>query len=158
MPTTPISEEQAYQKLSAQCAAQELCVDDIRRKLQRWTLLGDADAIIDRLIDERFIDEHRFARAFALDKFRYNHWGREKIRMEMRLRHIPSSDIDYGLSEIPQEEYMEMLQRLIASKRPTVKGQSEYEINQKLIRYALGKGFLMDEILKIIDSSAISIQ
>ena len=53
---------------------------------------------------------------------------------------------------------MEVLQRLIASKRPTVKGQSEYEINQKLIRYALGKGFLMDEILKIIDSSAISIQ
>lgn len=148
---TPLSEEQAYQKLAALCAVSEQCVADIRRKMQRWTIIGDAEGIIDRLIKERFIDERRFARAFALDKFRYNHWGREMIRMEMKRRLISSADIDYGLSEIPEDEYEAALRHLIEAKRPTVKGKSEYEVKQKIIRYALGKGYEMDEILRIID-------
>lgn len=148
---TPLSEEQAYQKLAALCAVSEQCVADIRRKMQRWTIIGDAESIIDRLIKERFIDERRFARAFALDKFRYNHWGREMIRMEMKRRLISSADIDYGLSEIPEDEYEAALRHLIEAKRPTVKGKSEYEVKQKIIRYALGKGYEMDEILRIID-------
>lgn len=148
---TPLSEEQAYQKLAALYAVSEQCVADIRRKMQRWTIIGDAEGIIDRLIKERFIDERRFARAFALDKFRYNHWGREMIRMEMKRRLISSADIDYGLSEIPEDEYEAALRHLIEAKRPTVKGKSEYEVKQKIIRYALGKGYEMDEILRIID-------
>ena len=146
-----LTEEQAYQKLASLCAVSEQCISDIRRKMQRWVIIGDAEAIIGRLVKERFIDEHRFARAFALDKFRYNHWGREMIRMEMRRRNISSADIDYGISEIPQEEYESVLRHLIEAKRPTVKGKSEYEVNQKIIRYALGKGFTMDEILRYID-------
>ena len=146
-----LTEEQAYQKLASLCAVSEQCISDSRRKMQRWVIIGDAEAIIGRLIKERFIDEHRFARAFALDKFRYNHWGREMIRMEMRRRNISSADIDYGISEIPQEEYESVLRHLIEAKRPTVKGKSEYEVNQKIMRYALGKGFTMDEILRYID-------
>ena len=146
-----LTEEQAYQKLASLCAVSEQCISDIRRKMQRWVIIGDAEAIIGRLIKERFIDEHRFARAFALDKFRYNHWGREMIRMEMRRKNISSADIDYGISEIPQEEDESALRHLIEAKRPTVKGKSEYEVNQKIIRYALGKGFTMDEILRFID-------
>lgn len=146
-----LTEEQAYQKLASLCAVSEQCISDIRRKMQRWVIIGDAETIIGRLIKERFIDEHRFARAFALDKFRYNHWGREMIRMEMRRRNISSADIDYGISEIPQEEYESVLRHLIEAKRPTVKGKSEYEVNQKIMRYALGKGFTMDEILRYID-------
>ena len=146
-----LTEEQAYQKLASLCAVSEQCISDIRRKMQRWVIIGDAETIIGRLIKERFIDEHRFARAFALDKFRYNHWGREMIRMEMRRRNISSADIDYGISEIPQEEYEFVLRHLIEAKRPTVKGKSEYEVNQKIMRYALGKGFTMDEILRYID-------
>ena len=146
-----LTEEQAYQKLAFLCAVSEQCISDIRRKMQRWVIIGDAETIIGRLIKERFIDEHRFARAFALDKFRYNHWGREMIRMEMRRRNISSADIDYGISEIPQEEYESVLRHLIEAKRPTVKGKSEYEVNQKIMRYALGKGFTMDEILRYID-------
>ncbi len=148
---TPFSEEQAYQKLAALCAVSEQCIADIRRKMQKWTIIGDAETIIDRLVKERFIDERRYARAFALDKFRYNHWGREMIRMEMMRRNISSADIDYGISEIPQDEYEAVLRHLIEAKRPTVKGSSEYEVNQKIIRYALGKGYRMDEILKLID-------
>ena len=146
-----LTEEQAYQKLASLCAVSEQCISDIRRKMQRWVIIGDVETIIGRLIKERFIDEHRFARAFALDKFRYNHWGREMIRMEMRRRNISSADIDYGISEIPQEEYESVLRHLIEAKRPTVKGKSEYEVNQKIMRYALGKGFTMDEILRYID-------
>ena len=130
-----LTEEQAYQKLASLCAVSEQCISDIRRKMQRWVIIGDAETIIGRLIKERFIDEHRFARAFALDKFRYNHWGREMIRMEMRRRNISSADIDYGISEIPQEEYESVLRHLIEAKRPTVKGKSEYEVNQKIMRF-----------------------
>ena len=150
---SPLSEEQAYQKLASLCAVSEQCIDDVRRKLQRWTVIGDAEAIIDRLVKERFIDEHRYARAFALDKFRYNHWGREMIRMEMKRRHIATADIEYGLSEIPEEEYTAALVRLLDNKRPSVKGKNEYEVKQKLIRYAIGKGYEMEEVIKILSGS-----
>ena len=108
--------------------------------------------IIDRLVQERFVDETRYARAYALDKMRYNHWGRLKIGQMLRMQGISTSDRDIALRELPDEEYDDILRRLMESKLPTIKANSDYERRGKLFRYLLGRGFEMSDIEHLIDS------
>jgi len=163
------SQQEAYTKLSALCATTEYCIHDIRKKLARWYLVPNeasrraldneddslnrqiGESIIEQLVMEGFVDEQRYACAFVRDKFRYNHWGRVRISMELRKRHIPSSVIDRALEEIPEEDNISTLRELISQKRRSVKGRSEYEIRGKLIRFALGRGFQMDDVLKMVE-------
>ena len=109
-----------------------------------------AEKIVARLVKERFIDEERFARAFVRDKFRYNHWGRVKIELELRKKKIAQRHIEMGLEELQEEDNLNTLRELIQKKRPSVKGKNEYEIRGKLIRFALGRGFQMDDIVKVV--------
>lgn len=147
------SEQEAYIKLSALCAMAEYCIQDMRKKMLNWELPeGAEERIIEKLIAEKFIDESRFAHAFVRDKFRYNHWGKVRITQELRLRHINSNDIEDALTEIEDDDNLNALREIIAKKRPSVKGKNEYEIRGKLIRFALGRGFSMDEAIKVVGS------
>lgn len=144
------TEQEAYQKLSALCAMSEQCCHDVQQKLKRWEVAEDmAERIVAKLVKEKFIDEERYARAFVRDKFRYNHWGRVKIEHELKLKRIASRHIEQGLEELKEEDNLETLRQLIEKKRPSVKGKNEYEIKVKLIRFALGRGFEMDDIMKV---------
>ena len=145
------TEQEAFNKLSALCAATEYCEADMRRKMLRWELPeGAENRIIAKLYKERFIDDRRYAHAFVRDKFRYNHWGRVRISRELKMRNIASNIIDEALNEIPEEDNLETLQRLIDNKRKSVKGKSEYEVRTKLIRFALGRGFCLEDIIKVV--------
>ncbi|MBQ9642266.1 MAG: RecX family transcriptional regulator [Bacteroidaceae bacterium] len=148
---------QALQRLAALCAKAEYCGADIQRKLARWQLDADPDAdqtakqhILDRLAKDGYIDEARYAHAFVRDKFRYNHWGQQRIARELRLRRIPQTLIDDALEEITPHDALHTLRQLVQRKRSSVTGRSPYEINQKLIRYALSRGFDMDDILRVV--------
>lgn len=144
------TEQEAYQKLSALCAMSEQCCHDVQQKLKQWEVAEDmAERIVAKLVKEKFIDEERYARAFVRDKFRYNHWGRVKIEHELKLKRIASRHIEQGLEELKEEDNLETLRQLIEKKRPSVKGKNEYEIKVKLIRFALGRGFEMDDIMKV---------
>lgn len=146
------SEQEAYIKLSALCASAEYCEVDLRKKMRNWEVLpSDAiESIFSRLRAERFIDDERYARAFVRDKFRYNHWGRVRITQELKMRKISASVIEEALEEIPEDDNLDVLRQLISTKRKSVKGKSDYEIKCKLIRFALGRGFQMDDIMKVI--------
>ena len=145
------TEQEAYQKLSALCAMSEQCCHDVMQKLKRWEVVPEvAERIVARLVKERFIDEERYARAFVKDKFRYNHWGRVKIEMELKKRKIAQRHIEIGLEELQEEDNLDVLREIIKKKRPSVKGKNEYEIRGKLIRFALGRGFQMDDIVKVV--------
>lgn len=148
------SEQEAYIKLSALCASAEYCEYDLRKKARNWEV-SSLDAVISRLRKERFINDERYARAFVRDKFRYNHWGRVRISQELKMRMIDSPIIEEALQEIPEEDNLSTLRRLIDSKRRTVKGKSDYDIRCKLIRFALGRGFQMSDITRVIDTSDI---
>lgn len=163
------TEKEVLQKMSYLCASAEYCKADILKKMARWEIVGNDDdednaddenedkqtvirqRILERLVSDQFIDEERYARAFVRDKFRYNRWGRNRIQQELKLRNIPQNTIEDALEEIPSEDNLAILKHLISAKRPSVKGRSNYEINAKLIRFALGRGFSMDEILNVID-------
>lgn len=148
------SEQEAYIKLSALCASAEYCEYDLRKKARNWEV-SSLDAVISRLRKERFINDERYARAFVRDKFRYNHWGRVRISQELKMRMIDSPIIEEALQEIPEEDNLSTLRRLIDSKRRAVKGKSDYDIRCKLIRFALGRGFQMSDITRVIDTSDI---
>lgn len=147
-----VSKDEAYLKLSAQCANAEYCEYDLRKKMLRWEMPeGAEDEVIEKLVKERFVDEERFARAFVREKFRFNHWGKIRITQELKIKRISPSVIEDALEEIPQDDNIEALRNIIATKRKSVKGKSDYEIKCKLIRFALSRGFEMDDISKVID-------
>jgi regulatory protein len=150
----PISENDAWIRLSAKCAMTEYCVADIRKMMSRWELPEGADErIVKRLQTERFVDECRYAHAFVRDKFRYNRWGWTRIERELRIRGIAQAYIDEAKEEISEEDNLSALRKLIEAKRRTVKGKNEYEINAKLFRFAMGRGFSYDAINEVLHTN-----
>ncbi len=146
-----IDEPSALARLTSLCATAEYCTADIRKKMQRWLLPdGAEDRIIQYLIKERYVDEARYARAFTRDKFRYNRWGWVRIKTALMQKGISDTYIEDAHEEIDEEDALDTLRQLIETKRKSVKGKSEYEINGKLIRFALSRGFQMDDIMRVV--------
>ncbi len=134
-------------RATALCASSEHCCHDIREKLLRWGgSEGEAEEIIDYLLDEKYIDEARFSIAFAKDKMRFNHWGRQKIGQALRMLQIPAPLRSEALQALPEDEYLDILTHILASKQRSVKGKNAYERQAKLIRFALSRGFEMSLI------------
>lgn len=149
-----LSYEQALQRAASLCSTSEHCIYDITNKLKKWGICTpDIDKIIDRLVDEKFIDESRYARAYINDKFRFAHWGRIKIKNMLYLQHIPEAEINEALSNITQHEYEEVLKGVIESKQRTLPETESYEARTKIIRFAIQRGFELHEITKFIDES-----
>lgn len=149
----PMTAETAFLRLSGKCALAELCTHDAKRLMTRWELEPQLQAeVIARLIKEKFIDEDRYAHAFVRDKFRYNHWGASRIRMELLRREIDGSTIEDALAEISEDDNLSELRRLIEQKRKTVRAESDYELRGKLIRFAMSRGFSYGDISKVLDT------
>ena len=120
-------------------------------KLRRWGADEEQiPAIIAHLEKERYLDAVRFCRFFVRDKYRFNQWGRMKIVQALRMKQLDAAQIQEGLEEIDEGEYLRMLDRLLKQKARSVKAASGYERNAKLIRFAAGRGFTMDEIMKVV--------
>ena len=146
---SPLDEAKALSKAAALCVKQEMCISQIRTKLNRWLVAPEAqERIIARLVGERYIDEARFAVAYARDKFRYNGWGPLRIDRQLRLLRISDAHRRTALEELPAEEQTDTLARLLERKAASVTGKNAYERRGKLIRFALGGGFEMADILK----------
>jgi regulatory protein len=147
----PLTYEQAIHRLAALCSRREMCVQEVCQKLTLWNFSEkDQKKIIQHLQNEQFLDERRFCKAYANDKFKYNQWGIQKIKYELKKKQIPDHLIQEAIAEIDPKENMEQLRRLLETKRKTLKGKNEYEINQKLIRFACGKGFSLKDIGTVI--------
>ena len=97
--------------------------------------------IISRLKQEKFIDESRFARAFVNDKFRFNRWGKYKIRCELQRKGISEDVIDQALALLEAEAYNQVLMELLKAKMKSVKAKDDRERYYKLLRFAAGRGF-----------------
>ena len=110
--------------------------------MKRWEIdAATQDSIIARLVKERYIDNERYARAFVKDKIRYNKWGQRKVRQALWLKRIDEDIQKKVLDEIDEKEYLDVLIPLLKQKRKTTKANSDYELNQKLVRFALSRGF-----------------
>lgn len=146
------TEQDAYLQLAALCAQAEHCQQEMRDKLKRWGVSADAqDRIVARLVEERFIDDERYARAFVKDKIRYNKWGRRKVQQGLWQKHIDADIQERVLDDVDDSEYLAVLRPLLKQKVKSVKAGSDYERTQKLVRFALSRGFTFDLIRQCLD-------
>lgn len=147
-----ITEQEAYLRLSALCAQAEHCRHELFEKMRRWGLdEAVAERVATRLVSERYVDDERYARAFVRDKVRYQKWGRRKIEQGLWQKHIADDIRQRVLNHIDDEEYLSVLRPLLKQKRKGIKASSDYELNQKLLRFALSRGFTFDIICQCLD-------
>ena len=146
------SEQDAYLTLAALCAQAEHCQYEMLEKMRRWELDDEAQArVMQRLVSERYVDDERYARAFVKDKVRYNKWGRRKVEQALWQKHIDEDIRQQMLDEIDDEEYISVLRPLLKQKRRSTKAANDYLLKQKLMRFALGRGFTFDIIRQCMD-------
>jgi regulatory protein len=147
-----ITEQEAYLRLTALCAQAEHCQHEMLEKMKKWELADEAQArVMERLVKERYVDDERYARAFVMDKIRYNKWGRRKVEQALWMKRIDKGIQERVLSEVDDEEYVSALRPLLKQKQRSTKAASDYELRQKLIRFALSRGFGFDIIRQCID-------
>lgn len=147
MMNNELTEQQVFQKLSALCARAEHCQWEMLEKMRQWGVDEEMQArVMERLVNERYVDDRRYAEAFVRDKVRYNQWGRRKVEQALWLKHIDGDVTRQALDAIDDDEYVSMLKPMLAQKRRTTKAQSDYELNMKLMKWAMGRGFTMDII------------
>lgn len=144
--------EQALGRMAALCSTAEHCESEIREKLQRAALTEtDIQRIVDYLYDEQYMDTARYCRAFAHDRLRFAHWGRVNIQQSLRQRGLPESDIRHALDDLPSDEYSRVLEGLLEQKARSLHDEDDYTRRGKLIRFAAGRGFTIDEVLHALN-------
>lgn len=143
--------EKALERLETLCARAEHCTGELRRKLRMWRINSDdADAIIYSLTRRRFVDDARFARVFVRDKYRFNRWGRIKLRMELRARGIADDIINEAFEEIDEDIYCKALYSVIAAKSRSLNESDDFHRHRKLYMAAAARGYEGDTIAGVL--------
>ena len=146
------SQEEAFEKLTTFCAYQERCPWEVRRKLYEKGIKDEpAEKIISELIAAEFLNEERYARSFARGKFRLKKWGRNRIRMELKMREISEDLIRKGMTEIDSEEYYDTLLSQTEKKWESNNEPDAYKKKFKVSQYLMSKGFEMDLVKEAIE-------
>jgi regulatory protein len=143
--------EELLHKAASYCSISEHCISDVEDKLTAWGMTEDKKhKIIDKLIEDDFINEKRYCIAFTKDKFHFNKWGKIKISYSLKQKGLDSKLIDMALKTIDEGEYEEMLAVLLKNKLKTIKWEYEYEKMGKLFNFAQSRGFESNVIDRVI--------
>ena len=152
MASKPLSPDQVLDKMAKYCAYQERCVKDVIDKLKTFEISEkELKDILNYLIDNRFVNNERFAKAFVRGKINQSGWGLNKIRFHLMQKGIEKGLIDEALQAFDEEVYHQRLVEILTTKAKTVKAANDFEKKRKLAAYAMQKGFeasLVWEVLK----------
>lgn len=141
----------ALRKAAMFCAYQERTQQEVRERLKEWGVLGDdAEEVIAELIQQNYLNEERFAKSFAGGKFRVKGWGRRKIKQQLQQRGISGYNLDQAMKEIGPDDYRETLTDLLEKKRQSLRDDNPLIVKQKLVRYALSKGYESELIFTVL--------
>jgi regulatory protein len=149
-----LTAEQALQKLQAFCAYQERCPQEVNQKLRDLGFWGEkAEKIIEKLEEDNFLNEERFAIAYARGKFRMKGWGKIRIRQELKMRQITNEWIQQALAAVDTEGgYLETLEKILTQKI------AETNDPEKAAALALRRGFEPDLVWKMIKDMRIEMR
>lgn len=151
-----LTKEQALQKLKHYCGYQERCHSEVRDKLfDLGVYRRFHDEIISTLIEENYLNEERFAMAFAGGKWRIQKWGRVKIRYELKQKQLSEYCIKRAMEEIDEDDYRKVLQKLVADKYASLKKEQYLVRKKKTIDYLINRGFESSMILEALSFHAI---
>jgi len=132
----------AIERLKNYCALQDRCQWDVTQKMKEWGLLEmTQNHILEILIQEKYVDEERFAQSFCRGKFLIKKWGKVKITNELKKKKISNICIKKGLEEIDLTEYDLLLENLLTKKNDTLRDKNHFTRKSKLARFLIQRGF-----------------
>lgn len=143
--------EEALNRIRKYCAYRERCHKEVDEKLFSWGYNQiEAGEIISKLIQENFLNEERYARAFARGKFRMNKWGRNKIRQGLMAKDINDRLIQIAFNEIDENDYAESLSKLLLKKEKSIREKNDFIKRRKLAEYVIRKGYEPELVWEIV--------
>jgi len=151
-PPIKISESYAIEKLKELCSRAEKSEYDICKRLSDWGLYNYTEKILSILRAENYIDNVRFAKAFAIDKIRLNKWGKYKVRMLLRGKNISDTIIREAFEALDDEEYHEIVNSELKKKMKSLKIDDPYKLKAKIYAFGNQRGYendLINEFLSI---------
>ena len=141
-PAKPLTPDQVLDKMAKFCAYQERCVKDVKDKLRTFDISQEEkDKILEYLMENRFVNDERFATSFVRGKINQSGWGVNKIRFHLIQKGIDKDIIEEALGQTDEEAYRQRLIEILKTKAKTVKADSDFEKKRKLAAYAMQKGF-----------------
>ena len=144
--------QEAKERLEAYCAYQERCHREVVTKLRTMGMIPlTIDDIVVHLIQNDFLNEERFAKSFARGKFRIKKWGRVRIERELKTRGLSDYNIEVGLEEIDEEEYIDTFEIVAEKKQATIREKNPYKAKAKLANFLLYRGFEPDLVYEKVD-------
>ncbi len=147
-----LTKEEALQKARHYCDYQKRCHSEVKEKLYSFGLKkNDVEELLAQLIEENYLNEESFAIAFARGRFRMKHWGKVKIKNELKLKRVSGYCINKALSQINEEDYQHTFQKEAAKKLQSLKTEKNVFVKKrKLWDYLQQKGFEKELINNII--------
>lgn len=147
------SAPQALAALQRLAARSERSSGDALRLMQRWGVPeAERQGVLKRLIDERFIDDQRYAEAYVREKSRLAGWGERKIAMQLRSKGVSSEIIKSALGQIDGDDMQQRLEQKLSRKLKSIKAETDFELRGKLLRYALSLGYDYDQAKDAVQS------
>ncbi len=134
--------EEATRKLENYCAYQERCHKEVQDKLKGMDMIPEAiDVIVVHLLNHNFLNEERFAKAFARGKFNTKKWGRRRLIMELKKKNISKVNLETALKEIDPEDYIETFNDLAEKRANAILESNKQKKKKKLADYLLYRGW-----------------
>jgi regulatory protein len=150
--TKNIGTEAAFRKIKHYCAYQERAHAEVKQKLYGYGLYkNEVEELMSKLIEENYLNEERFAIAFAGGKFRIKQWGKTKIKYELAQKQVSAYCIKKALASISVEDYEKTLAKLAAEKLKTLQAETNiFTKKSKLQNYLVGKGYEFGVVGKVV--------
>ena len=150
------SKEDALEVLRKYCVYQDRCHSEVRTRLIKLKIYGDdlEDIIVD-LINDDYLNEERFAKAYVRGKYRMKSWGRHKIKMHLIQKKVSEYCIKQGMKGILEEEYQEILERVLRKRADIRPGANARILSMELGKYAQSRGFYYEEYKDIVSDLVI---
>ena len=153
MENQELNKKQAYSKMARLCSRSEQCTTDIRKKVIAFNIDDSVvDEIIEKLIDEKYLSDERYVKAYVIDKFRINKWGKVKMRHYLKMKGLSDNIIQIELDNIDEEKYKTVLIKTMKTKAKSVKKKNKFEKMGQIIRFAQNRGFEPELIHRYMNS------
>lgn len=151
-----MSPQAALARLEELCGCSEQCSHEVLEKLSKW---GVQDSVSRKILAilkrDRYVDDRRYAEAFARDKVVFNRWGRVKIRLGLIAKRIDREIIDEAMETIDTDEYRGSLLQVLRTKASSMEETESYESRTRLLRHAVSRGFEVAEVVKYIKTPSL---
>lgn len=145
---------QALAKAEAYCAYQERSQGEVRGKLWSWGIHGhEAEELIATLVEHNFLNEERFAKAYAAGKFRMKGWGKHKIKQGLTQKSVSEPLIKSALASISQKEYLSKISEILDKKASSIPDTDPYKRKYKLSQYLISRGFESEIIFELLNDN-----